>query len=505
MVKAARDEDGDRFAEEPPEVMRDAFSRFSELKSYKRQLLTMRFALRSLTYAFAYELSNSSRSANEWDFHGSSVAGLRRRSLFLSLKFFLLQWPYLSIGPLNGITCKSYETDRRTHAIDYSGKGLVIRVRIRYHENESLDVFFGPIGEKLYEVPALDYSRRRTLLNAFIADIDSIARNDSATILKDPLFQEDNSYDGEKVLDIFEFDAEEETWDFWRRWYDGLLNSKPVDLNVQKDIGWIPLKEWVDGPSHIARLIAEIEARYLADAVAERIELAPSGRLALVSQDFPNDRHLGLLIDTVRDALDLATSGIRNELPEDAYQVRLLRHTFARYGNDPQRIEMDFERARVSLIEDIAADAIPASAPNRDLVQALADAAGAIRASDPEIAENRERLNRIRLGKVSPEDAARIAEAAEKVAEISEGVLRDDLMEDRFRLPGVRRSSGVPDPVVPVGTAERNAALEAQAAQLRLYSRLAKVWLFLKAHDREIALVGSLASIVGLIVAVVAL
>ena len=64
-------------------------------------------------------------------------------------------------------------------------------------------------------------------------------------------------------------------------------------------------------------------------------------------------------------------------------------------------------------------------------------------------------------------------------------MLRDDLLEDRFRLPGVRRDAGVPDLVVPVGAAERNAALEAQAAHLRLYSRLAKVWLYLKGLDSE--------------------
>ena len=39
--------------------------------------------------------------------------------------------------------------------------------------------------------------------------------------------------------------------------------------------------------------------------------------------------------------------------------------------------------------------------------------------------------------------------------------------------------------MVPVGAAERNVALEAQAAQLRLYSRLAKIWLYLKGLDAE--------------------
>lgn len=291
--------------------------------------------------------------------------------------------------------------------------------------------------------------------------------------------------------------------DFWLKWADSLIEGKPLDWKILREVLRIPDEDWEKGPERIAEVIRRIEAEFIGNTLKERIEFSVSGRLTLVAQPVGEERQLGYLLDTVQDALDLATAGLRNELPDDSYQARLLRRTFTRYANDPQRIEMDFERARVSLVEDMAAEAIPASAANRDLIQSLSDAAGSIRDSNPEIAESRDRLNRIRLAQVSPEQGAQIAEIAVQVAAISEDILREDLLEDRFRLPGVRRDDAVPDPVVPIGAAERNAALEAQAAQLRLYSRLTKVWLFLKENDREIAIVGSLASIIGLIVSVV--
>lgn len=314
------------------------------------------------------------------------------------------------------------------------------------------------------------------------------------------------------------WDSDPAVWGFWHRWYQSMLDGTPMDWALQEAVALIPDDDWQQGAAHVAGLIETLSAEFIASTHKEGIRLSAAGRLTLVPTDFKADRQLGLLIDTVEDALELATGGIRNELPEDAYQVRLLRRTFQRYANDPQRIEMDFERARASLIEDMAQDAIPASSANRDLVRCLDDGARAIRDSDPEIAGNRERLNRLRLARISEEDAQKVAAIAQEVAALSEGILQEDLNEDRFRLPGVRRDASVPDPVVPLGAPERNAALEGQAAQIRLYSRLTRTWLYLKSFDRAelsrllhteeaqvVGLIGSLGSIIGLIVALAAL
>ncbi len=294
-------------------------------------------------------------------------------------------------------------------------------------------------------------------------------------------------------------------WSFWDRWYQGMLAGRPLDWELQKAVALIPDEVWEKGAEAVADEIAKTEAERLADVIRETIEYSANGRLTLVPQPFKETKHLSQLLDVVQDTLDLATGNLSNGLSRDCYQAQLIERTLTRYGNDPHRIEMNFEQAKASLMQDMAEDGIPASSANRDLVQVLGDAAGSIRESDPEIAASRARMNKIRLAQMSDEDAATIAGVVIEVAEISEGILKEDLLEDRLRLPGVRRDDGVPDPIVSLGGAERNTTLEAQAAQLRIYSRLAKIWLFLKPKSREqfAAEVSALTGIISLIVAVV--
>lgn len=52
------------------------------------------------------------------------------------------------------------------------------------------------------------------------------------------------------------------TWGFWERWYDSMFEGRPLDWNLQREVALIPDDDWKQGPEHIARLIAEIEARF---------------------------------------------------------------------------------------------------------------------------------------------------------------------------------------------------------------------------------------------------
>lgn len=305
------------------------------------------------------------------------------------------------------------------------------------------------------------------------------------------------------------FESAPETWEFWARWLEGMRKGEPLPWALQEQVALIgkddDFKIWEEGPAAIAAEIKKIEARHIAGLLREEIALSEDNKLIVVPAEIRDPRHLGHLLETVEESLELATSGTRNELAVDCFQARLIRQTIQRYGNDPQRIETNFERARVSLLEDIAADDLPASAGNRDLIQSLADAAGAIRESDPEIKANREKLNRIRLAAVSTEEGAAIASVVDQLVEVSEGDLKADWIEDRQRLPGVKRDDAIPDPVVPLGAAERNAVLEAQAAQVRVYSRLTKTWLFLREHNVELGVLSGLTGIIGFVITIVQL
>lgn len=54
-----------------------------------------------------------------------------------------------------------------------------------------------------------------------------------------------------------------ETWDFWLRWWDGVLSGKPLNWDLQKAVALeIPEEAWSD-PKTVAAHIREIEARFL--------------------------------------------------------------------------------------------------------------------------------------------------------------------------------------------------------------------------------------------------
>jgi hypothetical protein len=58
------------------------------------------------------------------------------------------------------------------------------------------------------------------------------------------------------------WDADPETWGFWRRWYDGMLAGQPLPWDLQEQVALIPDDIWEAGPEAVAREIAKIEARF---------------------------------------------------------------------------------------------------------------------------------------------------------------------------------------------------------------------------------------------------
>lgn len=50
-------------------------------------------------------------------------------------------------------------------------------------------------------------------------------------------------------------------WAFWREWYQGFLDGKPMDWAIQRRVALIPDADWEKGAAHIAGEIAEIRAR----------------------------------------------------------------------------------------------------------------------------------------------------------------------------------------------------------------------------------------------------
>ncbi|MBT2130351.1 hypothetical protein [Aliiroseovarius lamellibrachiae] len=81
-------------------------------------------------------------------------------------------------------------------------------------------------------------------------------------------------------------------WSFWRDWYQGFLDGKPLDWDLQRRVALIPDDDWEKGPEHIAQKIEEIRARFelekrIAELEAEKHVWEERARLGIGGNNPP--------------------------------------------------------------------------------------------------------------------------------------------------------------------------------------------------------------------------
>ncbi len=67
------------------------------------------------------------------------------------------------------------------------------------------------------------------------------------------------------------FGHDEISWSFWRDWYQGFLQGKPLDWELQRRVALIPDEDWDKGSAHVAGVIDEIRARFEVERHAEAV------------------------------------------------------------------------------------------------------------------------------------------------------------------------------------------------------------------------------------------
>jgi hypothetical protein len=125
-------------------------------------------------------------------------------------------------------------------------------------------------------------------------------------------------------------------WDFWIRWWDGVLKGQPLDWTLQEKVALIPDDIWQQGAAAVARAIREIEGQegnhvsQATRAKAEKLLLAAIGTftfdqvrglitlgpfaedLACIKQSAVIDRFLGAAAD-VRERIDALRTSFQRE------------------------------------------------------------------------------------------------------------------------------------------------------------------------------------------------
>lgn len=279
------------------------------------------------------------------------------------------------------------------------------------------------------------------------ADLASVIEYDRGYVQTEPLWAKHIRRDApfEISQQNLLFVLRDEKWRFWIRWYEAALAGEPLTSDwtshwqLLTEIALIPDADWDQGAEHIAGLIAAIEARFalpedmmLARALplAESVEINPeSGKFRVVPVPVQNTPLIGAVLARAADALDDALGG-NSGLTDASREARVIRRVISRYGNDPQRIEMDFVSVAAGMRRQFENGDLPEDEMNLGLFEAVEEGVRAIRASHADVAENRAVLAGQRVAEMTAEERALMQEALPMLIEASEGALAMEFDED---------------------------------------------------------------------------
>ncbi len=262
-------------------------------------------------------------------------------------------------------------------------------------------------------------------------------------------------------------------WSFWREWYQSFLDGEPMDWELQQRVALIVDAIWEAGPEAVAEEIERIRAEWLAEKLpqAEKVKFnSETGKFYTVPLDITKPDLLGATLSQVEDALDDVLASPSNGLHDNAREVRVLRRVFRKYGNDPQQIEMGFVSVHKGLTRQLLNEELPASEENLALQDALEEGARGIRATHPDVAENRKILADQAIREL-PEDAR---EKLEKALPVLVSISEPDLAEDwQHDIPQLINDATLP---MPTGAPPLPGADETT----RVFSRVAKISLLIR-------------------------
>ena len=263
----------------------------------------------------------------------------------------------------------------------------------------------------------------------------AISDSRSERLLQKPLWRGMPDYEksGPFHKDFLSFNLRNNEMSFWRHWQRGLIDGKKIDSDLQKRIVALRNQEWDKGVTHIAKEIEKIQASILSEKMplAEIIEInTETGKFHSIPTPVQNIPLLGTVLSTIRDALDDAVQG-NNGLNSRSYEVRVLTRAIERFGNDPQRIEMDLTSVAISLRRQInETKELADSADNLGVLRAVEEGALGVRATHPDVAENRLTLAKQALRELTRNQKQQLLDAVPLLEAISEGNIAEDFAND---------------------------------------------------------------------------
>jgi hypothetical protein len=137
------------------------------------------------------------------------------------------------------------------------------------------------------------------------------------------------------------------TWAFWARWYQGMLDGKPLDWELQRAVALIEDEVWQAGPEAVAERIRDIEAAFIVEKLPQAEEMvfdAETGTFEIHPIEISDERLIATTFQQVDFALRTALQsncGLNTNSTASLY----IRQTLDNCRDDPNAIEQNLEIA----------------------------------------------------------------------------------------------------------------------------------------------------------------
>ena len=178
-------------------------------------------------------------------------------------------------------------------------------------------------------------------------------------------------------------------WAFWAEWYQGFVDGKPLDWELQRRVAVIDDAIWDQGPEAVAAAIDDIKADMFAEKLpqADKVSFDPD---KAVFEATPEPLNANSLLETTLNQVAFAQKIAAQSncgFNSNCVAWQYIDYTLEDCREDANAIEQNLEIARSDIVEGLSNGTYFEDAKLSALEQVLDRAVTDLRANHPDVAE----------------------------------------------------------------------------------------------------------------------
>lgn len=165
------------------------------------------------------------------------------------------------------------------------------------------------------------------------SDMARLASNDQEGLFGRPLWHGGEMPEGLRVgygrMEAF-WRSKGDSWGFWERWYEGMLEGRPMPWELQEAVALIPDDIWDEGPGRVADEIRKLEFGHITTALPRLVRDEDADLFRVEDAPVPPPEVADFVCRRVVLALDAALHSVSpNVFNDRSYEAIVIRDTLA--------------------------------------------------------------------------------------------------------------------------------------------------------------------------------